>query len=235
MFAFAVGILALLAVRLGQWQFDRLEDRERGNAYIRENIAQTPAPVGDVLSTTERLPESREWMRVRAVGEYDVDATVVLRYQTRDGRSGVDVVTPLVTEDGTALLVNRGWVPADNDGSASDLPAPPTGEVEVLGWARADSTGRGTDVDNGSTRAISTAKIGETVDYPIYQGFVEVEQETPAPAEAPARTELPDLGAGPHFFYGIQWWFFAALALFGFGYLAWDERRGPKKRVEATD
>ena len=33
------------------------------------------------------------------------------------------------------------------------------------------------------------------------------------------------LNNGPHFFYGLQWWFFGLLALFGFGYLAWDEWR----------
>ena len=38
----------------------------------------------------------------------------------------------------------------------------------------------------------------------------------PTPLE-PA--ELPDLGNGPHFFYGLQWWFFGLLAIFGFGYL----------------
>ena len=40
-----------------------------------------------------------------------------------------------------------------------------------------------------------------------------------------APVELPELDNGPHFFYGLQWWFFGVLALFGFGYLAWDERR----------
>ena len=37
--------------------------------------------------------------------------------------------------------------------------------------------------------------------------------------------ELPDLGNGPHFFYGLQWWFFGVLAVFGFFYLAYDERK----------
>ena len=35
--------------------------------------------------------------------------------------------------------------------------------------------------------------------------------------------ELPELDNGPHFFYGLQWWFFGALALFGFVYLVYDE------------
>ena len=44
--------------------------------------------------------------------------------------------------------------------------------------------------------------------------------------------ELPDLGNGPHFFYGLQWWFFGLLAVFGFVYLAYDERK--KLRAGAT-
>jgi cytochrome oxidase assembly protein ShyY1 len=31
-------------------------------------------------------------------------------YQTRGGRAGVDGVTPLVTVDGAAVLVDRGWL-----------------------------------------------------------------------------------------------------------------------------
>ena len=40
------------------------------------------------------------------------------------------------------------------------------------------------------------------------------------------KAELPDLGNGPHFFYGLQWWFFGLLAVFGFFYLAYDEWSG---------
>ena len=37
---------------------------------------------------------------------------------------------------------------------------------------------------------------------------------------------MPELNNGPHFFYGLQWWFFGALAIFGFFYLMYDEWRG---------
>ena len=53
-----------------------------------------------------------------SAGEYADDETVVVRYQTRDGQSGVDVVTPLVTDEGPALLVNRGWLATGNVGIA---------------------------------------------------------------------------------------------------------------------
>ena len=53
---------------------------------------------------------------VTATGTYDVDDTVIVRYRTREGASGVDVVVPLVTDSGAAVLVDRGWVAADNRG-----------------------------------------------------------------------------------------------------------------------
>jgi cytochrome oxidase assembly protein ShyY1 len=139
----------------------------------------------------------------------------------------VDVVTPLVTDGGTALLVNRGWLETANVGrTRADVPAAPEGEVRITGWVRADAgDAPSAVVRHRSTRAISSSAIGGTVPFPVYGGFVELDTEAPAPAEPLAKAEPPDLGEGPHFFYGLQWWFFGALAVFGFGYLVWDERR----------
>ena len=237
LFGLAVVLMSLGAWRLGEWQFDRLHDREQRNEWTRTNLAAEPAPVEDVLSVTDAVDPDQEWLKVRATGEYDAAATVVVRYQTRDGESGVDLVTPLVTSDGTALLVNRGWVATDDPGAAAgELPAPPEGRVEVVGYVRADATGRGIEVEDASTRAVSSVEIGDTLDTPVYRGFVEAAGETPEPAVAVERVELPDLGEGPHFFYGLQWWFFGALAVFGFGYLVRDEmrtRHGSRPKGEA--
>jgi hypothetical protein len=85
-------------------------------------------------------------------------------------------------------------------------------------------------VTDHSTRAISSREIGAALDLTPYGGFVDLETEDP-PAEQPLEpAELPDPGSGPHFFYGLQWWFFGLLAIFGFGYLAYDEWRGPRGR-----
>ena len=230
LFALAVAVLAVGCIRLGEWQFDRLRDREQRNEWTRTNLAADPAPVEDVLAVGRSVPADREWMQVTATGRYDEAATVVVRYQTRDGKPGVDLVTPLVTGSGAAVLVDRGWLPTENTAAMpTELPAPPAGEVRVVGWVRADATGRGIEVEDGSTRAVSSKTIGAALDYPVYSGFLDARSESPSPDEKLVRTELPDLGEGPHFFYGLQWWFFGALAIFGFGYLAWDERRGKRR------
>jgi cytochrome oxidase assembly protein ShyY1 len=236
LFALAVVVMALGAWRLGVWQFDRLHERQQRNEWVRTNLAADPAPVDNVMSVGDDVDPDQEWLQVRASGTYDAQDTVVVRYQTREGHSGVDLVTPLLTDGGTTLLVDRGWVASDNTGAdAADLPAPPSGHVEVLGWVRADATGRGIEVVDGSTRAVSSKEIGAWLDRPVYRGYLDAEKETPAPAVAPEPVELPDLGDGPHFFYGLQWWFFGLLAVGGFGYLVRDELRTKRDEEEPDD
>jgi len=226
LFGVAVVILAFLAYRLGEWQFHRLEEREDRNVVTRQNLAAPAVPVDQVLAVETPVDARDEWRQVSATGTYDEDETVIIRYQTRDGGSGVDVVTPLVTDSGAALLVNRGWTGTDNVGTTRpEVPQAPQGEVTVAGWVRADGTGDSIEVTDQSARSVSSRAIAPTLPFPVYGGFVDARSETPEPAEPLAKAETPDLSEGPHFFYGLQWWFFGALALFGFCYLAWDERR----------
>ena len=236
-------LLAILVVAggtwwLGQWQFGRLDDRRERNAAVEAHADEPPVPVGEVLAPGEPVGADEEWRPISATGVYDVDDTVVVRYRTRDGVGGVDAVVPLVTDDGTALLVDRGWMATDNRAiGPEEIPEPPAGEVTITGWVRADGTGDSTAVSDGSTRAISSVAIGDALDREVYGGFVELVSEDPEPAEPLERAEPPELDDGPHFFYGLQWWFFGVLALGGFAYLAWDERRhGPRseRRRAAT-
>ncbi len=227
LFAFVVALLAWLAWALGEWQFHRLDERQGRNAIIERNTAADPVPVEDVLAVDDEVTREEQWRRVTARGQYDTEDTVVVRYRTRDGASGIDVVVPLVTADGTALLVDRGWLATDNRGAPpDDVPAPPSGTVTVTGWVRQDATGDSTRVSDQSTRSISSQAIGEALGIATYGGFVDLDTEDPAAEQPLATTELPELDGGPHFFYGLQWWFFGLLAVGGFLYLAYDEWRG---------
>ncbi len=235
-FAVVVVVLSYGCYLLGQWQFHRLHDRKATNAQTRVNLTGTPIPVGDVLRVGHPSSARNEWRRVTATGHYVPGDSVVVRYQTRDGASGVDVVTPLRTTAGPALLVDRGWLQTTNVGLASvHSPAPPSGTVTVTGWVRADATGSAASVTDRSTRAVSSAEIGRTVDYPVYGGFVDLQSQTPKAAEPLVPTEMPDLGNGPHFFYGLQWYFFGLLAVFGFGFLAYDERKKLREAQAKAD
>jgi cytochrome oxidase assembly protein ShyY1 len=230
LFALAVAALVAGTVWLGDWQFDRLTERKADNEVVRANETLDPAPVDEVLASGRAVSDDDEWRLVEATGTYAADETVVVRYRTRDGIAGIDVVVPLVTSSGTALLVDRGWLETEPSGSDRGVvPAAPTDEVTVTGWVRADGTGDSTAVDDLSTRAVNSGEIGAALGRDVYGGFVELRSEDGEPATGLEPVELPELNNGPHFFYGLQWWFFGVLAVFGFCYLAWDERkRGPR-------
>jgi cytochrome oxidase assembly protein ShyY1 len=232
LFAVAVVFLAWGAWALGQWQFHRLDDRKHSNHIVAANLEASPVPVDDLLSTRQSPSEQDEWRRVTVHGTWDDKHTVVLKYQTRDSGAGVDIVTPLVTSGGSAVLVDRGWMSTENSGaSRPKLPPVTEGEVTVTGWVRRDATGGATRVSELSTRAVSSVRIGAVLPYDLYRGFLDLDLESPAPAKALGAVELPDdTSNGPHFFYGLQWWFFGALAIFGFCYLLWDELR--QRRVQ---
>lgn len=226
-FALVVIALAWVAWRLGEWQFHRLEDRKERNEIIERNERAGPVPVTEVMAVDRPVAKQDEWRVVEATGTYDVADTVVVRYRTRDGAAGVDVVVPLELHDGTSVLVDRGWFATDNRGTTPDeVPEPPPGEVTVTGWVRRDATGDSTVVTDQSTRAISSARIGDALDRQVVGGFVAATSESPEAARPLEPLEPPELDDGPHFFYGLQWWFFGALAVFGFLYLMYDELRG---------
>ena len=229
LFLLVVLLLAYLCLILGQWQWHRLTARKASNAIVRTNEAAAPAPVDQVLRRGADPPDTAEYKVVSASGTYDPTKTVVVRYQTNDeGQPGADAVVPLVTASGTALLVDRGWFSTPNQGStaAAEVPAPPAGPVTVTGYVRQDASGGSTQVVDSSTRAISSSAIQPAVGLPVYGGWVDLKSESPAASVPLEPAGLPDLSNGPHFFYALQWWFFGILALFGFGYLAWEEATG---------
>lgn len=236
-FGVVVVLLATLAWALGEWQFGRLDDRQGRNEIIRTNEALDPAPVEAVMSPDRDLDRDDEWRRVEATGTYDVERTVIVRYRSNDdGAPGIDVVVPLVTDSGVALVVDRGFLQTDaRTLDVGGVPDPPSGTVTVVGWVRVNGTGDSTEVADLSTRAISSDRIGEAIGRPVFDGFVDAVSENGEPVPGLATRDLPELDNGPHFFYGLQWWFFGILAVFGFGYLAYDERkRGPRGERDAA-
>ena len=72
------------------------------NAIVERNEAAAPVDVAYVLAPGREVDEDDEWRLVTATGTYLPDETVIVRYRTREGSAGVDVVVPLETADGPA-------------------------------------------------------------------------------------------------------------------------------------
>lgn len=239
-FALFVAILATVCIRLGFWQYHRLEARLASNEITQSHLQADPVALSDALTPRQNVTEKDEWMRVTAAGQYDTAHQITVRYKTRDSQPGVNVVTPLVTESGEAILIDRGWMHTNNRGEKPDqVPAPPSGIVNVTGWLRPDSQAddRAVTPDEGQVRAIASDGIASQVPYDLYDGYISLRDSEPEPNTSLATESEPDLGQGPHLFYAVQWWFFAGLAIFGFGYFAYSEardRKAPADQAKST-
>jgi surfeit locus 1 family protein len=86
--------------------------------------------------------EDIEFLKVRATGQFlhDQEKLLIAVY---DGNPGWEVVTPLVTTDGTLLLIDRGLIPDGLRDRAKRADGNPEGVVEVTGVIRKHNGGPG--------------------------------------------------------------------------------------------
>ncbi|HEX7744598.1 MAG TPA: SURF1 family protein [Micromonosporaceae bacterium] len=234
-----LGILALtlvaaaVMVLLGNWQLSRYRERSAINARIDAAAAVAPAPLAKVLPTPGTAPGTAGpapgpavvWARATVTGRYDGTNTTLVRNRTVNGQVGFEVVTPLVLTDGTAVLVDRGWVPPAAAGATAQptVPATPDGPVTVVGRVRhSESAAGGVTRREGriETRRIAVPQLARHLPYPTYGGYLLLDQQDP-PAD-PAFSAVPiehenDWQNGG---YVVQWWIFAGMALAGYGWLA---------------
>jgi len=129
--AAVVAGLAVL-ITLGTWQLARRAEKQALVARIESRMAAPPVPLPAVIGDADAF----DYRRVIVTGRFLHDKEMHLLNRVLDGRAGVHVVTPLVRDGATAVLVNRGWAP-DDHATTETLPTGSGGErVTVTGIAR---------------------------------------------------------------------------------------------------
>ena len=226
---FVVGMSAL-CIRLGFWQISRLHEKQRLNAALRSALASTPVAIGAATPA-----DSAVGRRVEVTGRYDEHRQLLLAGRAHAGAPGVSVVTPLVLANGTAVLVERGWLYSDDATHAHPERWPEPGERTVVGVARAFERHAGrsapislsADPDTTllSARWLDRDSIASAFPYALAP-FVVKQLPGPGVPSEPIRTEPAPYDETMHLSYAIQWFLFAAILSIGSLILARTRRRG---------
>ncbi len=210
----------VLMVAAGFWQLDRLDQRKDFNRDVRERSQQAPFELTAVLDDLDAGtldPSTAEWLPVTASGSYLPDQVVEFN-NSQGGRAGDNVLTALALDDGTTVIVNRGFIPL-----GVDLPAPPAVEVEIIGYVRPSEVrerGDLTDADDGEPlteiRRIDIPRLAVQFPGDVAPVFVQLIGSEPGlEAGDPSPVVLPELDSGPHLSYAIQWFIFAICVAVG--------------------
>lgn len=199
----AVPAFALLA-GLGVWQLERLEWKEALIAERAAGAALPALPIGEVSDWRRH-----EHRRVAATGRYLHDRALRVHNRIHRGRAGLGLVTPLSLGDGTAVLVDRGWIPPGHEPERGV-----SGETSVVGalrtggranpWIPDNSPGDGEWFYVDVPQMAGAAGLGRV--RPFYLQLLPAEGRSGFPAPADAAAALPNRHLG----YAITWFALAA-------------------------
>ncbi|HEY5559025.1 MAG TPA: SURF1 family protein [Steroidobacteraceae bacterium] len=202
-------VAALAFSALGNWQLGRAQEKR---ALAADFARETPA-----IDLRALAGDAPRYQRVIAHGSYDNERQFLLDNMSHAGQAGVLVLTALRLADGSAVLVNRGWLPLDPAREA--LP-----EVAVTAGPRTVS-GRLDDLPRPTIRLDAPQAGGwpRLVQYPRIEELSAMFGRELHPRVILLDAALPDgyvrewavPGATPdrHLGYAVQWFAFAALAV----------------------
>ena len=218
---------------LGLWQLERLGWKEALIARVQRNVNAAPMPLPEPAQWPA-LTREDEYRAVQARGRYDYEREVLVAATTELG-SGYWVLTPLRTEAGAWLLVNRGFVPPE---LRTQVPrgAP---EQSVTGLLRHSEPGGRLLQDNDPpagrwySRDVAAIAARQGLQGPVAPFFLD------------ARAEQGDGGwprAGltvlqfrnHHLVYALTWFALAAIMATAIAYLLLDARRDRRLARDAS-
>jgi surfeit locus 1 family protein len=229
----------LVMARLGWWQIERLDQRRAFNATVAERWREAPYDIiaNDLPDDLEQL----EFRRVQVAGTFDYDNEVVLLNQTRANMPGVVLATPLVTDDGRAVLVARGWVPYSGRGLDELTQYRETDAAPIVGILQESQNMPGGNpvpvpaTPQAEWHYLNIPAIQPQMPYELLPMLVLQMPEAGRAADAfPLREEPVELLDSQsketmHMSYAVQWFMFAVILAFGYiQFVIFTERRAAR-------
>lgn len=208
----------LFILGLGVWQLERREWKRDILDRISANQAAAPVSLDELLKAD---PLVHEYGRVKLAGTFQHAREFYLAARDRHDEVGLQIITPLTTEDGRIVLFDRGFVPSDKKDPARRAAGQVPGRVEVIGVVRRAQEQRQFSPDNDPARnfwfhvdvPLMRQMAGAPADPRLDAFFLEA-GATPNPGGLPVggqtRLDIPN----DHLQYAITW-FGIALALIG--------------------
>jgi cytochrome oxidase assembly protein ShyY1 len=216
-------ILVPAFIGLGQWQRDLWKDRADSQGIVLHALAAKPVQLDSVDPAGHGVAQSQQFIMVEATGRYDTAHQFMVPDRSQNENPGWYVVTPLIMSDGSAVLVNQGWVSEQTSGGPTahpPFPPVPSGTVTVVGSLQPDettSTTRITD-DTGNLPTDEIALVSKVdavnrVPYQLHDGSIQLKASTPANTAAAAAQMIPNPSYDNTMYiaYMIQWWAFAII------------------------
>ncbi len=223
--------MAGLTARLGVWQLDRAAQKTALQEALDSRRALPPLAAAD-LATEPSAAASQHHRAISLDGRWLADFTVYLDNRQMNGRPGFYVVTPLQLADGSAVLVQRGWLPRDAEDRNRVTPPPtPDGAVSVAGRIApppARLYDLGADAPGPIRQNLDIEAFALESRLALRPLSIVQEAQGGAPADGLGREwSQPAANVHKHYGYAFQWFALCALVI---GLYAWFQIIRPRTR-----
>jgi surfeit locus 1 family protein len=128
-------LATLILLGLGTWQMQRLAWKEGLIADREAGLSKAPTALPP-LSVGDGEAEDYDFRTVVVEGVFRHDLEQIYGAEARNGVLGVHLLTPLVPDNGPAILIDRGWIPIVHVDPDTRFEGQLEGEVEIRGIAR---------------------------------------------------------------------------------------------------
>lgn len=220
----------LLTARLGVWQLDRAAQKNELQSALDARLALPPLPPAE-LARDANTAAAQHHRSIRIEGQWLAERTIYLENRQMNGRPGFVAVTPLRLDDGSAVLVQRGWLPRDLLDRTRIVAAPPApGRVTVQGRI-APAPGRLYEFE-----AAASGPIRQNLELDGYaretglplRPLTLVQEDGQPPVDDGLLRQWPRPAADVHKHYGyvFQWFALSALIL---GLYVWFQLIRPRR------
>ncbi|WP_296077744.1 SURF1 family protein [uncultured Agrobacterium sp.] len=230
-------ILTGILLALGTWQVKRLSWKLDLIQQVEERAHAEPVdapPQSQWATLTD--PSTYEYRRVRLTGIFRHQDEVQV-YTVSDLGPGFWVLTPLQRDDGSVVIVNRGFVPTDKRDPATRLAGELPARVEVIGLMRAPETGglflRTNDPQNNRWYSRNIAEIAKDKSLGDVAPFYVDADATPNPGGLPIGGKTMLTFPNNHLSYAITWYVLAAMTVAAGWYVT--RNLNAPKRNEGND
>ncbi|MDR6103954.1 surfeit locus 1 family protein [Agrobacterium larrymoorei] len=210
-------ILTGLLLALGTWQVKRLSWKLDLIHQVEERAHAAPVdapPPSEWGSLTD--PATYEYRHVKLTGIFRHQDEVQV-YTVSDLGPGYWVLTPLQRDDGSLVIINRGFVPSDKRDPSTRLAGELPARVEVIGLMRAPETGglflRTNDPANNRWYSRNIAQIAEAKSLGTVAPFYVDADATPNPGGLPIGGKTMLVFPNNHLSYAITWYVLAAMTV----------------------
>lgn len=222
----------LVLVALGTWQLQRLAWKEDLIARIESRTTAKPVSLAEAQSQWKRTGGDVEYMRVRLSGRY-LHASERHLFAVVKGESGWRVFTPLETQEGAIVIVDRGFVPMALKSTASRAQGQVSGNQDLLGLVRVPATKGYFTPENSPSKnewywrdleGMASSVLSAEQRQQLAPFFVALEAHgVPGgwPRAGTTRLQLPN----KHLQYAFTWFGLAAALVFVYALFVWKQRR----------